>query len=60
VVISLWRFGGKVFNLLMFGCDMKLKKCSKCGEYGLKEKCKKCGEKMKEAHYKFVKIKSVG
>ena len=38
---------------------MKLKKCSKCEEYGLGNDCKKCGAKMKDAHYKFVKIRDV-
>jgi rRNA maturation protein Nop10 len=35
---------------------MKLKKCSSCGSYSLKEKCK-CGEENTDAHYKFVKIR---
>jgi rRNA maturation protein Nop10 len=38
---------------------MKLKKCSRCGRYGLREKCSGCGSEMKEAHYKFVRLKSV-
>ena len=38
---------------------MKLKKCSSCGKYGLEEKCKGCGEEMKDAHYKFVKLRDV-
>jgi len=38
---------------------MKLKKCSECGRYCLEDKCKGCGGKAKDAHYKFVKIKSV-
>ncbi len=36
---------------------MKLKKCLK-GHYTLKEKCPKCKEKTKDAHYKFIKIKT--
>jgi len=35
---------------------MKLRKCSD-GSYTLKEVCR--GEKTKDAHYKFVKIRSV-
>jgi rRNA maturation protein Nop10 len=37
----------------------KLKKCESCKIYTLKEKCPECGQKTKDAHYKFVKIKSV-
>lgn len=36
---------------------MKLKKCSSCNEYTLKENCPICKEKSKDAHYKFLKIK---
>lgn len=35
---------------------MKLKKCSKCNSYTLKEE--HCDEKTKDAHYKFVRVKS--
>lgn len=35
---------------------MNLKKCPKCNSYTLKEK--HCSEKTKEAHYKFIKVKS--
>lgn len=38
---------------------MKLKKCGSCKNYTLKEKCSKCKEKTKDAHYKFVKIKTI-
>ena len=38
---------------------MKLKKCSSCGKYGLSSKCFSCGEEMKDAHYKFLKLRSV-
>ena len=38
---------------------MKLKKCSKCEEYGLGEKCKKCDGEMKDAHYKFLRLRDV-
>lgn len=38
---------------------MKLKKCYKCEHYGLGEECKKCGSEMKDAHYKFVKLRDV-
>jgi len=38
---------------------MKLKKCSNCGKYGLGEKCSECGMEMKEAHYKFVRLRDV-
>lgn len=37
---------------------MKLRRCLSCGKYGLKSECA-CGGKTKDAHYKFVKIKSV-
>lgn len=37
---------------------MKLKKCIEHG-YTLQEKCKVCGKETREAHYKFVKIKSI-
>lgn len=37
---------------------MKLRKCDKHG-YTLKGMCKECGLETKEAHYKFVKIRSV-
>jgi len=38
---------------------MKLKKCSKCNSYTLKENCDKCKDKSKtkDAHYKFVRVK---
>ncbi|MBT3690881.1 hypothetical protein HOD29_01230 [archaeon] len=36
---------------------MKLKKCSSCNKYTLEENCPKCKEKIKDAHYKFLKIK---
>jgi rRNA maturation protein Nop10 len=38
---------------------MKIKKCVVCGEYTLMEKCGKCGNVVKDAHYKFVKIRDV-
>ncbi|MBU0907042.1 MAG: hypothetical protein KKE05_02690 [Nanoarchaeota archaeon] len=38
---------------------MKLKKCSLCGKYGLSEKCAGCGGEMKNAHYKFVRLRDV-
>lgn len=34
----------------------KLKKCSQCNNYTLKDSCPKCNEKTKDAHYKFVKV----
>ena len=37
---------------------MKLKKCEEHG-YTMEKKCAECGKETKEAHYKFVKIKSV-
>lgn len=37
---------------------MKLRKCEEHG-YTLEKKCKECGKETKEAHYKFIKIKSV-
>ena len=36
---------------------MKLRKCP-TGHYTLKETCPKCSKKTKDAHYKFVKIKT--
>jgi rRNA maturation protein Nop10 len=36
---------------------MKLKKCSKCKTYTLKENCPNCGKKTKNAHYKFLNLK---
>ena len=36
----------------------KLRKCSICSSYTLKSNCPKCKEKTKDAHYKFIKIKS--
>jgi len=36
---------------------MKLKKCSICKAYTLKEE--HCKEKTKDAHYKFIKIRDV-
>ncbi len=38
---------------------MRLKKCLICNIYTLKEKCKKCNKKTTDAHYKFVRIKSL-
>jgi len=38
---------------------MKLKKCKECKDYTLKNKCLKCNQKTSDAHYKFVKIKSI-
>lgn len=38
---------------------MKLKKCRECKSYTLKEICDKCGKKTFDAHYKFIKIKSL-
>lgn len=35
-----------------------LKKCPNCKKYTLKEKCSKCKKETKDAHYKFVKVKS--
>lgn len=32
---------------------MKLRKCSICGKYTLKETCSNCKEKTKDAGYKF-------
>jgi len=37
----------------------KLKKCKKCKTYTLKDKCPKCEKVTSDAHYKFVKIKSI-
>ncbi len=37
---------------------MKLKKCKEHG-YTLEETCKICGKEAADAHYKFVRIKSV-
>jgi len=37
----------------------KLKKCTKCNTYTLKDKCSKCDKKTSDAHYKFIDIKSV-
>lgn len=36
---------------------MKLKYCSSCKKYTLKDNCPKCNKKTKSAHYKFVKVK---
>tara|TARA_Y100000310_G_C20586326_1_gene765579 strand:- start:657 stop:776 length:120 start_codon:yes stop_codon:yes gene_type:complete len=36
---------------------MKLRKCSSCKNYTLKEICKKCNKKTSEGHYKFIKFK---
>lgn len=36
---------------------MKLKKCSICNSYTLKEMCSRCKKPAKDAHYKFIKIK---
>ncbi len=40
---------------------MKLRKCLNHAEptYTLKEICEKCNEPTKDAHYKFIKIKSI-
>ncbi|MFW6233676.1 MAG: nucleolar RNA-binding Nop10p family protein [Nanoarchaeota archaeon] len=38
---------------------MKLKKCTSCKEYTLKNNCSKCNKKTSSAHYKFIKIKSI-
>ncbi len=35
---------------------MKLKICSNCSIYTLKETCEKCKIKTKDAHYKFLKF----
>ena len=35
----------------------KLRKCSNCGKYTLKDSCGKCGKKTVDAHYKFVKVR---
>lgn len=35
----------------------KLKKCSSCKKYTLKENCEKCKIPAKDAHYKFIRIK---
>jgi rRNA maturation protein Nop10 len=35
----------------------KLKKCSECKEYTLKEKCSKCDAVAEDAHYRFIKIR---
>lgn len=37
---------------------MKLKKCPNCKRYTLKDSCPKCESKSKNAHYKWVKIKT--
>jgi rRNA maturation protein Nop10 len=37
---------------------MKMRKCPSCFKYGFEEVCDKCRIKTKDAHYKFVKIKS--
>ena len=37
---------------------MKLKKCPLCRNYTLKSVCPKCNFKTKDAHYKFIKIKT--
>ncbi|MBI2043032.1 hypothetical protein HYT25_01450 [Candidatus Pacearchaeota archaeon] len=33
---------------------MKLRKCSHCSTYTLKEICPKCSSKTKDAHHKFL------
>jgi len=38
---------------------MKLKKCKPCKIYTIKEKCPKCKKPTSDAHYKFIKIKSL-
>ncbi len=35
----------------------QLKKCSKCGNYTLKEKCHKDDSPTSDAHYRFKKIR---
>ena len=37
---------------------MKLKKCSQCNSYTLKETCAQCNKKTSDAHYKFIKTKT--
>lgn len=37
---------------------MKMRQCTNCGFYTMKTECPKCGKETKEAHYKFVKVKS--
>ncbi len=34
---------------------MKLKKCTHCKLYTLKDACSKCNEKTADAHYKFIR-----
>ena len=36
----------------------KLKKCSKCHIYTLKNKCLKCNKKTSDAHYEFSNIRN--
>jgi len=36
---------------------MKLKKCKKCSTYTLNQSCPKCDSEVKNAHYKFLKIR---
>ena len=38
---------------------MILKKCNKCGRYGLREICSKCKSQTESAHYKFKKVKDI-
>ncbi len=38
---------------------MKLRCCSSCRTYSFELKCLKCEKETGEAHYKFVKVKSV-
>ena len=49
----------KVFKCLSFNKTMNLKKCKSCNTYTLKNNCSKCKEKTSDAHYKFIKIRSV-
>ncbi|MBU0959232.1 MAG: ribosome biogenesis protein [Nanoarchaeota archaeon] len=37
---------------------MKLKKCSSCKTYTQKATCPNCKEKTKDAHHKYLKLKS--
>ena len=36
-----------------------LKKCPKCQTYTLKTTCPKCNSPTKDAHYKFLRLRSV-
>lgn len=37
---------------------MKLKKCPKCENYTLVELCQKCKSPTKNAHYKYISLRS--